>query len=57
MFDAWAALVLNVDVSGSTSANLPTLGHTRCQRPIFPLDGDLDGDIAFTPTAQLFRRG
>jgi microcystin degradation protein MlrC len=54
MFDAWAAHVLNVDVPGSTSANLPTLGHTRCARPIFPLDGDLEGQ--FTPEVKVFRR-
>lgn len=54
MFDAWAAAVINVDVPGSTSANLPTLGHTRCARPIFPLDGDLEGQ--FTPQVQIFRR-
>ncbi len=29
MFDDWAGSVVNVDVAGSTSANLPTLGHTR----------------------------
>lgn len=52
MFDEWAAAVLNVDVPGSTSANLPTLGHTRCARPIFPLDAD----VPFTPQAKLFRR-
>jgi microcystin degradation protein MlrC len=53
MFDAWAAQVVNVDVAGPTSANLPTLGHTRCARPIFPLDAN----VTFTPEAKIFRRG
>jgi microcystin degradation protein MlrC len=52
MFDAWAGRVLNVDVAGSTSANLPTLGHTRCQRPIFPLDAGVE----FKPEVKIFRR-
>jgi microcystin degradation protein MlrC len=53
MFDEWAGRVLNVDVPGSTSANLPTLGHTRCKRPIFPLDANVE----FKPEAKIFRRG
>ena len=51
-FDDWAAINVNVDAPGSTSANLPTLGHTRCARPIFPLDSDVD----FEPQATIFRR-
>jgi microcystin degradation protein MlrC len=51
-FSDWAALVLNVDAPGSTSANLPSLGHTRCVRPIFPLDPD----VVFEPQVALFRR-
>ena len=35
---------------GSTSANLKTLGHRVCQRPIYPLD---EG-VAFEPVAQVF---
>lgn len=27
-----------LDIPGSTSANLPSLGHTVCARPMFPLD-------------------
>jgi microcystin degradation protein MlrC len=38
MFADWAKVMLNVDAPGSTSANLPYLGHTRCRRPMFPLD-------------------
>src|SRR5690606_10485414 len=51
-FKDWAALYLNVDAPGSTSANLPYLAHTRCVRPIFPLD---EG-VRFTPRVQVFRR-
>lgn len=48
----WAARMLNVDAPGATSANLRSLGHTRCARPIFPLD---EG-VAFEPRARLFSR-
>lgn len=47
-----AALYLNVDAPGSTSANLQSLGHTVCARPLFPLDED----VPFTPAVQVFRR-
>jgi microcystin degradation protein MlrC len=52
MFAAWAGQMLNVDAPGSTSANLPRLGHTQCRRPIFPLDEE----VSFTPEVQIFRR-
>ena len=39
-FDAWASANLNVDAAGSTSANLPRLGHRKCARPVFPLEPD-----------------
>lgn len=48
----WAARMINVDAPGATSANLPSLGHTRCARPIFPLDAD----VTFAPQAAHFRR-
>jgi microcystin degradation protein MlrC len=51
-FSDWAARVVNVDTPGSTSANLLSLGHTRCNRPIFPLDED----VTFTPHADIFQR-
>ncbi|HVC97406.1 MAG TPA: M81 family metallopeptidase [Pirellulales bacterium] len=38
MFAEWCARLVNVDAQGATSANLRSLGHTRCRRPIFPLD-------------------
>jgi len=40
MFDAWVVKNLNVDAPGSTSADLPSLGHRICPRPIYPLDPD-----------------
>ena len=52
MFRDWAARYIDVDAPGSTSANLHSLGHTRCQRPIFPLDENVE----FTPQAKLFIR-
>jgi microcystin degradation protein MlrC len=51
MFDQWAEKDFNIDAPGSTSANLKTLGHRICRRPIFPLDHD----VPFTPTPQIFR--
>lgn len=52
MYEEWCAQMVNVDAPGSTSANLKSLGHTRCPRPIFPLDGD----VPFTPKAKMFSR-
>lgn len=52
MFADWAAQVVNVDAPGSTSANLKSLGHTQCRRPIFPLDEE----VTFTPEAKIFRQ-
>jgi len=52
MYADWCAKMVNVDAPGSSSANLPYLGHTRCPRPIFPLDSD----VTFKPVAKLFQR-
>ena len=52
MFADWCARLIDVDAPGSTSANLRSLGHTLCPRPVFPLD---DG-VAFQPVADVFRR-
>jgi len=53
MYDAWVEKNFNIDVAGSTSANLPTLGHTICARPMYPMD-----DAAtFTPKAVIYQRG
>lgn len=49
-FEAWASRVVNVDAPGSTSADLRTLGHQKCSRPMFPLD---DG-VNFTPSAKIY---
>ncbi len=51
-FEAWASRLVNVDAPGSTSANLRSLGHTQCQRPIFPLDEA----VVFAPQVNLFQR-
>lgn len=51
-YKAWAARLVNVDAPGATSANLKSLGHTRCARPMFPLDDA----VQFQPKVQLFRR-
>jgi microcystin degradation protein MlrC len=52
MFADWCARLINVDAPGSTSANLHSLGHTRCRRPIFPLDRT----VPWEPRARLFSR-
>jgi microcystin degradation protein MlrC len=49
-FDEGAELVLNVDAPGSSSANLQSLGHRVCKRPIFPLDPN----VPWTPEPQIF---
>jgi microcystin degradation protein MlrC len=42
MYKEPAGLYIDVDAPGSTSANLKSLGHTQCPRPIFPLDEDVE---------------
>jgi microcystin degradation protein MlrC len=51
-FAAWAERLIGVDAPGSTSANLPSLGHTRCRRPMYPMEPD----ATFTPEPLLFSR-
>ena len=51
-YDDWVEENFNVDAPGSTSANLPTLGHVNCQRPMYPLDLDAD----FNPIVEFFSR-
>jgi microcystin degradation protein MlrC len=53
MFDAWCSKNFNIDAPGATSANLPTLGHTVCARPVYPLEPD----TAFVPRVEFHRRG
>src|SRR5690606_20688339 len=50
MFDAWVEKNFNVDVPGATSANLPTLGHTICRRPMYPLELD----TIFEPRVEVY---
>ncbi|MBA3520534.1 MAG: M81 family metallopeptidase [Rhizobiales bacterium] len=45
MFDAWVEKNFNVDAPGATSANLKSLGHSICQRPVYPLDEN----VSFEP--------
>jgi microcystin degradation protein MlrC len=52
MYKSWATTYINVDAPGSTSANLPTLGHTICRRPIFPLDLNME----YVPEITVYRR-
>jgi microcystin degradation protein MlrC len=52
MYADWCVQMINIDAPGSSSANIPYLGHTRCPRPIFPLDPS----AALAPRPQLFRR-
>lgn len=52
MYADWCARMIHVDAPGSSSANLPYLGHTRCARPMFPLDAE----VPYQPKARLFQR-
>jgi microcystin degradation protein MlrC len=52
MYAEWCTRMIHVDAPGSSSANLPYLGHTRCPRPIFPLDAN----VVFVPKPKLFQR-
>jgi microcystin degradation protein MlrC len=52
MFERWAEKNFNIDAPGSTSADLKSLGHTICARPMYPLDPD----VAFTPKAVIYQR-
>lgn len=53
MFADWCEKLINVDAPGSTSANVKSLGHKKCARPMFPLDED----VTFQPAVNIFRRG
>ena len=52
MYDAWVEKNFNIDAPGATSANLKSLGHTVCARPMFPLD---EG-VTFAPEATVYTR-
>jgi microcystin degradation protein MlrC len=51
-FDDWVEANFNVDAPGATSANLKSLGHTICARPIYPLEEDTE----FVPQTEVFSR-
>jgi microcystin degradation protein MlrC len=50
MYDAWVQKNFNIDAPGATSADLKSLGHTICRRPVFPLDEGVE----FTPAPVLY---
>ena len=50
-YDDWVEANFNVDAPGSTSANLKTLGHRICARPMYPLDQE----VRFEPEAEIYR--
>ncbi len=52
MYDQWAEKNFNIDAPGSTSADLKSLGHTVCARPMYPLDHD----VAFEPVVTWHER-
>lgn len=52
MFADWCGRLINVDAPGATSANVRTLGHTRCRRPMFPLDAK----VPFVAKTKIFTR-
>ncbi len=52
MYSAWCGQLISVDGPGATSANLRTLGHVRCSRPMFPLDDE----VPFPAHVEIYRR-
>ena len=53
MYDAWVEKNFNIDAPGATSADLPSLGHTICARPMYPMEPN----AAFSPEAMIYARG
>ena len=53
MYDAWVEKNFNIDAPGATSADLSSLGHTICARPMYPMETE----TMFSPNAVLYRRG
>ena len=39
-----------LDIPGATSANLKSLGHKVCPRPMFPLDDN----VVFRPKVEIY---
>ncbi len=52
MYDAWIEQNFNIDVPGATSADLKSLGHSICARPIYPIDDD----VTFEPQVVTYAR-
>lgn len=52
MYDAWVEKNFNIDAPGATSADLPSLGHTICARPMYPMEPD----TVFSPKATVYQR-
>jgi len=52
MYAAWCSHMLLIDAPGSSSAHIKSLGHRRCQRPMFPLDQIRD----YQPRVEIYRR-
>jgi microcystin degradation protein MlrC len=52
MFVDWAVRNFGIDAPGSTSAKLPSLGHSVCRRPMYPLELD----TPFEASATLYAR-
>ena len=52
MYDAWVEKNFNIDAPGATSADLPSLGHTICARPMYPMEPD----TTFAPRAVVYQR-
>jgi microcystin degradation protein MlrC len=52
MYEQWAAKLFNVDAPGSTSADVASLGHRLCPRPIYPIEPE----TTFAPRPMLYHR-
>ena len=49
-YDDWTNENFNVDSPGSTSANLASLGHKHCKRPMYPMEKNIN----FIPKVELY---
>lgn len=52
MYDLWVTKNFNVDAPGATSANVASLGHKLCARPIYPIEAETN----FVPKPVVYRR-
>ncbi|CAH1649682.1 MULTISPECIES: M81 family metallopeptidase [unclassified Chelatococcus] len=50
MFEEWCEHNFNIDAPGATSANLKSLGHTICARPMYPMEPD----VTFSPKPVIY---